>query len=171
MTKIREIDPPAAHAALAAGGGTVLLDVRSQAEFATGHPPGAINIPLYDLDAQGMMAANMDFPHVVAAIVPPAATVIVACKVGQRSAQAAELMTAMGYGDVANLAGGIHGFAGFLGQTAAPGWIGCGLPVTHEITPEAAYPSLKARADEQAAFASPRAGAADDNQPNLGEGQ
>ncbi len=48
----QEIDPPAAKAQLDAGG-VVYLDVRSQREFAEGHVPGALNIPILDFDAAG----------------------------------------------------------------------------------------------------------------------
>lgn len=144
----QEIDPRAAKALLDGGNGVIYLDVRSQREFAGSHVPGALNIPLYDLDAEGRLAPNHDFARVLSAIVPRDVTVIVGCKSGQRSALAAEYMLQSGWQKVSNLQGGIHGMRNMFGQVSQPGWLESGLPVT--TTPKAGctYPELRARADE-----------------------
>jgi rhodanese-related sulfurtransferase len=143
----QEIEPQDARTRLDAGG-VVYLDVRSQREFAEGHVPGALNVPMFDFDAIGMMAPNPDFPRVVAAIVPRDVPVIVGCKSGGRSAQAAEFMIQAGWLNVRNLTGGLHGHPSHTGQPAQPGWLACGLPVSQTPKPGHTYPELRARADE-----------------------
>ncbi len=71
--------------------GAVLLDVRSEEEFAQGHLPGAVNIPAFQLpgrlDEVGMKSRQ----------------VVVYCASGERSAWAAKLMRANGFRHVYNL--------------------------------------------------------------------
>ncbi|HRX83735.1 MAG TPA: rhodanese-like domain-containing protein [Phycisphaerae bacterium] len=145
----QEIDPTAAKQQLD-DGSAIYLDVRSQREFAEGHVPGALNIPIFDFDGAGMMAPNHDFPRVVAAVVPRDVKVIIGCKSGQRSAQAAEYMTQAGWQRVCNLLGGLHGQTNMLGQRTQPGWLGSGLPVTNAEENGRTYLELRARADESA---------------------
>ena len=76
--------------------GTIVLDVRTPAEFATGHLPGAQNI-----DIEGA-----DFATRIAAL-DKAATYAVYCHSGNRSATAMEQMAAADFAHVYDLAGGI----------------------------------------------------------------
>lgn len=76
--------------------GTVVLDVRTPAEFAAGHLPEAKNI-----DIEGS-----DFATRIAAL-DKAATYAVYCHSGNRSATAMERMTAASFTHVYDLAGGI----------------------------------------------------------------
>lgn len=76
--------------------GAVLLDVRRADEFAGGHLPGAVNL---DVTAP-------DFAQRVAAL-DKAAPTYVYCRSGARSAKAAGQLTAAGFGQVANLLGGV----------------------------------------------------------------
>ena len=62
----------------------VLLDVRSPAEHASGHPRGALNIPLQDLPRR-MGELPQDRP------------VVVFCASGRRSASAGEMLSRAGY--------------------------------------------------------------------------
>lgn len=64
--------------------GAILLDVRTPAEFAGGHLPGAKNIPVQDL------AARMRE-------LPEGASVVVYCRSGARSAAAAQLLRGRGH--------------------------------------------------------------------------
>lgn len=76
-----------------------LIDVRTPEEFAGGHIPGAINIPLQQIDQ-------------AAAIVPDKATpLFVYCMSGARSAQAVSDLKRMGYTDARNI-GGIGSWRG-----------------------------------------------------------
>ena len=76
--------------------GTVVLDVRTPAEFATGHLPGAQNI-----DIEGS-----DFATRIAAL-DKTGTYAVYCHSGNRSATAMQQMTAASFAHVYDLAGGI----------------------------------------------------------------
>ena len=68
-----------------------LIDVRTPAEFASGHIPGARNIPVDELRER---------MHEIAL-----GRVVVSCQVGQRGHTAAMLLREAGY-DAANLDGG-----------------------------------------------------------------
>ncbi len=74
--------PPAdARAAVAAG--ATLLDVRTPGEYAAGHLPGAINIPIDQLPVRlGDLVA--------------AAPIVVYCRSGRRSAAAARILAGDG---------------------------------------------------------------------------
>src|SRR5512137_809510 len=73
--------------ALAASGARV-VDVRTPQEFASGHVPGAINIP-YDEVARR-----------AAEIGPPATRVVLYCRTGRRSSIAAAELSKLGYAQV-----------------------------------------------------------------------
>jgi rhodanese-related sulfurtransferase len=75
----------------------IILDVREPDEWAAGHAPGAIHIPLGDLPAR--LAELSDAGA-------GAGTVAVTCRGGGRSSRAVAWLTQQGY-DVANLDGGM----------------------------------------------------------------
>lgn len=81
-----------------------LLDVRQPDEFAEGHIDGATLIPLVDL------------PNRLAEV-PQDKKVVVYCKSGARSAEAAKILKDKGYTDVVSLDGGI---TAWLALAAAP---------------------------------------------------
>lgn len=70
-----------------------LVDVRTPEEFASGHIPGAVNIPL------NALAARLKD-------VPADQPVIVVCATGSRSRSAASAFKRAGYAEVYNLQGG-----------------------------------------------------------------
>lgn len=88
-------------ASLMAAPGTVLIDVRTPEEFASGHLDGATNIDL----------RSPDFATQVAAL-DPTKTYAVYCHSGNRSAQALALMQPAGFSHVADLSGGITAWTG-----------------------------------------------------------
>jgi rhodanese-related sulfurtransferase len=118
------------------------LDVRSIPEFEAGHPAGAANIPLLHAHA-GRMMPNRDFQQVVEANFPRDAKLVVGCKSGGRSAQAAALLEAAGYTSLVDVAGGFHGQRDMLGRVAAPGWVDVGLPVETVTQPGNSYADLE----------------------------
>lgn len=77
--------------------GALLLDVRSPQEYASGHLPGAVNLPLNQL-------AAID--------VPKDRPIFAYCHSGARSARACAFLGRMGYQAV-NL-GGLAGYSGNL---------------------------------------------------------
>lgn len=74
---------------------TRLIDVRSPDEYAEGHVPGAVNVPLEDVLAAPQQFANQDL-HVI-------------CRSGGRSATAADAVNAVGARAV-SVAGGTAGW-------------------------------------------------------------
>ena len=101
--------------------GYTYVDVRSEVEFAQGHPKGSVNIPIAHKGASGM-TPNPDFVKVFEANFLKEAKVIVGCLAGGRSAKAAEALTAAGYTDL------IDQRAGFGGTQSEAGWVNAGLP-------------------------------------------
>ena len=83
-------------------GGAVLVDVREDDEWAVGHAPDAVHVPLGEVGkAAGRLAGRR---------------VMVVCRSGNRSAEAAEARAEAGV-DVTNVAGGMSS------------WAAAGLPV------------------------------------------
>ncbi len=71
----------------------VLLDVRKEEEFSSGYVPGAINVPLQEIED-------------VEEVVPGKNTLIyVYCRSGVRSAQAVTALRYMGYTNLVDLGG------------------------------------------------------------------
>ena len=121
--------------------GWTYLDVRSIPEFEQGHPAGAANIPL--LHAQGgRMMANPDFQRVVEANFPKDTRLVVGCKVGSRSMQAAALLGAAGYTDVVDVRGGYAGERDGMGRVSVAGWAEAGLPTATTAEAGKSYAEL-----------------------------
>lgn len=86
---------------------TCLIDVREPAEFATGHLPGAVNIP------RGMLEFEISTnPHVGGVTDPALADrsrpLVVYCLSGGRAALSAVALQELGYTNVASIQGGIR---------------------------------------------------------------
>jgi phage shock protein E len=71
----------------------IMLDVRTPEEYAEGHIPGVTLIPLDQVETR-------------LAEIPKDKTVVVTCRSGNRSAQAAQLLRQKGYQNVHNMLGG-----------------------------------------------------------------
>jgi glyoxylase-like metal-dependent hydrolase (beta-lactamase superfamily II)/rhodanese-related sulfurtransferase len=84
--------------------GLQIVDVRRPAEYDDGHVPGAVNVPLAELEQR---LSEID----------PKRPVAVACASGYRSCIATSLLERHGFADVYNLTGGTNG------------WIAAELPV------------------------------------------
>ena len=139
---IKEITPPQAHEVLSADSSVVYIDVRTEREFANGHPQGAVNIPVAFPDPARGMAMNPDFVKVVESHFPKEKKIIVGCQAGPRSNAAAGLLQQAGYQDVANMLGGFGGMRGPSGNVVAPGWAASGLPVSQDNGEGVSYSSL-----------------------------
>lgn len=79
---------------------TPVVDVRTAGEYASGHIPGAVLIPVDDL------------PKRMAEISRSAELVIVHCAAGGRSAAACEYLSQQGYLNLANMIGGMGAWKG-----------------------------------------------------------
>jgi rhodanese-related sulfurtransferase len=140
---IKDITPQQAHDLLAADANTVYIDVRTEREFANGHPHGAVNIPVAFPDpARGMMV-NADFVKVVQANFPREKKIIVGCQAGPRSTAAAGMLQQAGFQDISNMLGGFGGMRDQTGNVSAPGWAASGLPVSDDNGEGVSYESVK----------------------------
>jgi len=120
-----ELPPRAAYERVQQG--ARYLDVRTVAEFAAGHPEGALNIPVAVPNGP-MMVFNQDFVEVVKKHFRPDEDIVVGCRSGGRSGQAIQVLRAHGFtGQLTNVAGG------FLGGSV-PGWQAEGLPSTTDTS-------------------------------------
>lgn len=80
----------------------ILIDVRTPEEFAQGHAPQAVSIPLDQLLAADRDALNATIGD---------KAVVCICATGRRSAMAARRLAKLGYNDVHNLKGGMHAWS------------------------------------------------------------
>lgn len=78
---------------------TVILDVRTPAEFAEGFVPGAINIPIADLPVMFGELSDKD------------AQVVVYCRSGRRAQNAIEFLQSQGYTNLKHLEGDFPAWA------------------------------------------------------------
>lgn len=83
--------------------GAVLIDVRTAQEFAQGHIPGSINVPLQAIIRVEEEVPQKDTP------------IFVYCLSGARSRRAAAFFEKLGYSEVRNI-GGISAYKGELVQ-------------------------------------------------------
>lgn len=142
---VKEITPQQAHDILNNDTDTVYIDVRTEREFANGHPLGAVNIPVAFPDPARGMVANKDFVRVVEANFPREKKIIVGCQAGPRSNAAAGLLLQSGFQDVSNMLGGFGGLRDQMGNVIAPGWANSGLPVSDDNDEGVSYESLSAK--------------------------
>ena len=124
--------------------GYVYVDVRSVPEFEAGHPTGAYNVPLLHLGALGM-SPNPRFMAVMQACFPKDAKLVVGCKAGGRSLQAATLLAGAGYVDVVDQRAGFEG-APAPGGGMEPGWRPRGLPTSAQAEPGHTWAELLEKA-------------------------
>jgi rhodanese-related sulfurtransferase len=144
---LERIDVRQARKVMETSKDAVYLDVRTEEEFAEGHPEGAINVPIGTPNPMMQrIDFNRDFLDVVRASVPLGAAVIVGCRAGPRAEMAANLLAQNGYPEVRWVLGGFHGVSDAMGNVLAPGWLELGFPVSREIGEGAGYASLRKKA-------------------------
>jgi rhodanese-related sulfurtransferase len=119
--------------------GYVYVDVRTEAEWAAGHPPGALNVPVTIAGAP-----NPEFVPVLERALGKDAKLVLGCKAGPRSHRAAELLAAAGFTELVEMPAGFSGGRDAFGQ-ALPGWVQAGLPVETGATAGQGYADVKAR--------------------------
>jgi rhodanese-related sulfurtransferase len=94
-TRIREIDVHEVKRRMEAGERFYLVDVREEKEWAQGHLPGAIHL------SKGVIERDIE-----KTIPDPAATIVLYCGGGFRSALVADSLRQMGYSNVRSMDGG-----------------------------------------------------------------
>jgi rhodanese-related sulfurtransferase len=128
---INQAEPQQAHETLTKNPGAVYLDVRTEGEFAQGHP--------------AQMEVNPDFVAVAEKVLPKGTKLVVGCMAGGRSQRACEMLEDAGYADLTNVTGGFGGARDGSGQIVVPGWRDAGLPVTTELG-DASYQEQRKKA-------------------------
>ena len=86
------------------GGQCEVIDVREPHEFATGHVPGAVNMPLSTFDPSALTTEK---------------PVVLICQAGSRSRTALNKARAAGHKDVRHYAGGTNGWRAAGGEIAS----------------------------------------------------
>lgn len=92
--EVRSIDVKQAHTMK--NQGALLLDVREPNEYASGHAPGSVLIPVGQLEKR--LQEIRQFQDKPVAVI---------CRSGRRSAAAAEILQKAGFSDVKNVDGGM----------------------------------------------------------------
>src|SRR5689334_16728850 len=126
MSTITRISPAEAQEKLAQG--YTYVDVRSEQEFADGHPAGAVNVPLMHAGPAGM-APNPEFLTVMKALFPTDAKLVLGCRGGVRSLRAADALVAEGFTGLLDQRAGWEGAKDAFGAVSEPGWSKVGLPI------------------------------------------
>lgn len=80
--------------------GYILLDVRTKGEYESGYIPGAINIPLSDIDEK-----------IISFLPDKSQMILVYCRSGNRSREASDKLSKLGYSNILEI-GGINAWKG-----------------------------------------------------------
>jgi rhodanese-related sulfurtransferase len=119
------------------------VDVRTEAEYASGHVPGALNVPSM-LRGPGGLEPNPEFTTVMEQAFDKDARLMVGCQTGKRSIKAAELLEAAGFSQIRELRTGFGGSRDAFGR-AEPGWAQSGFPVESGPSEGRTYADAKLR--------------------------
>lgn len=137
MADPERVSPEEARDLIASG--YTYVDVRTEAEFERGHPPGAFNVPL-----QSKGVPNPDFLAVMEAAFGKDRKLLLGCQTGVRSLKAVKLLVPAGFTDVKELRTGFDGARDAFGRLEA-GWSKVGLPVETGAPPGHGYADLRAK--------------------------
>lgn len=132
MSRAGDLDPTAAWERLAAEPETVLVDVRTRAEWSfVGMPDlGSIGKRVVPIEWVTFPDGDINpaFLEQLRATVPQDATVLFLCRSGGRSVDAAETAARAGYDDSWNVTEGFEGGHDADGHRQRDGWKNSGLP-------------------------------------------
>jgi rhodanese-related sulfurtransferase len=142
---IKEQPPHHAHKTLKENPEAIYLDVRTEGEFAQGHPHGAINIPVVFIKGPGQMELNPEFVELVTQLLAPDKTLVVGCQAGGRSMRACQMLEEVGFVDLINVTGGFGGQRDQTGAIVVAGWRDSGLPVSTEVG-DRSYQAIRKKA-------------------------
>ncbi|MGD0958832.1 MAG: rhodanese-like domain-containing protein [Methylomonas sp.] len=125
---IENLDPKQCWTFMQNNSNAVLVDVRTFIEHSfVGHPPGAKHIPWKEFPG---MQLNQAFTNQVETVVPDKNTpILLLCRTGVRSVDAAKALDALGYRHLINI---VEGFEGAIDANKhrgnIDGWRFHGLP-------------------------------------------
>jgi rhodanese-related sulfurtransferase len=140
MSNVHRVSPEEAKK-LVDDEGYTYVDVRTEAEYAAGHPQGAQNVPILNAGAKGM-EPNPDFMTVMSAAYPKDAKLVVGCKAGGRSLKAAQALLAAGYTNIVDQRAGWDGARDSFGAITEEGWSKKGWP-TETATAGGSYAEVR----------------------------
>ncbi len=143
MSEQPRVSPAEAHAKMKDEAFTY-VDVRTEEEFAAGHPEGAVNVPVMLAGASGM-DPNPDFVPVMERAFAKDAPLIVGCKMGGRSARAAKALASAGFTRVLDQRAGWDGAKGSFGELVEPGWSRSDLPVESGTPGDRSYTAMRSK--------------------------
>ena len=127
---VKQIDPRQTYDTLQKDANAVYIDVRTEGEFANGHVPGAVNIPVMSPDPMTRrMTPSPNFLNAVQSAYSKDKKIICGCQMGGRSQYAADQLVQAGFSDVSNMVGGFGGARDPMGRVVAAGWLQSDLPV------------------------------------------
>ena len=130
---VNRIDPAEARALLESEPGYICLDVRTAEEFAAGHVPAAVNIPVVEKNPMGPgLVPNPDFSSQVEQQFDKDRKIITLCLRGVRSMHAATMMMALGYTEVVDMQGGYDAEMDAGGNIVVEGWARRNFPTTKD---------------------------------------
>jgi rhodanese-related sulfurtransferase len=138
---IKQVEPPQAYEILQKDPKAIYVDVRTEEEFAQGHPAGAINLPVVFLKPGAAPQPNESFLDVAQKVLPRDRKLVVGCMAGGRSQRACELLEQVGYSDLTNVRGGFGGARDASGAVVVVGWRDAGLPVSRDLS-DSSYRAL-----------------------------
>ena len=128
---VKRIDPEEARVLLDSEQGYTYLDVRTEEEFAAGHVPAAVNIPVVEKNPMGPgLVSNPDFSSQVEQQFDKDRKIITLCLRGVRSMHAATMMMALGYTEVVDMQGGYDAEMDARGNVVVEGWARRNFPTT-----------------------------------------
>ncbi|WP_440107381.1 rhodanese-like domain-containing protein [Streptosporangium sp. H16] len=107
MTSIPSMDVSAARALIAANPDVLVVDVRTPGEYATCHIPGAINLPLDQVDA-----------HLNRIVADAGGQLLLVCQAGGRATQACAKLAGAGLSGSTVLTGGMNAWKAADGPTS-----------------------------------------------------
>lgn len=96
--------------------GIILIDVRTVKEFKALHPKGAINIPVY-FEKEGQRVFNEGFVYEIEQKISYETPVVLICRTGSRTKEAANILAKKGFSEVYNVS---NGFANDWMQVKLP---------------------------------------------------
>ncbi len=150
------LSAPEAFKMKSEGGDKVLfVDIRTKGEFQFLGTPTVVdqNIPYMEIDDLGgwdkknnryAMSPNSDFVSAISALVTrtnrgKSDPIILICRSGDRSSQAANLLQEAGYSRVYSVVDGFEGDMSPAGRRDVNGWKNANLPWTYKVTEGQAY--------------------------------
>jgi rhodanese-related sulfurtransferase len=141
VAEIKAVNPEEAAELLSQG--HVYVDVRSEPEFAEGHPEGALNVPLLNASPVGL-TPNPDFLTVMETAFGKDEPLVIGCKAGGRSKRAVEMLAKAGFSRLSDQVAGFDAGKDAFGRPL-PGWGRTKLPVGKGTPAGRSYADVKLR--------------------------